>query len=146
MQQPKLSKMTATCKGKYMIPVPDHHVEASQARIIVRRTREGWRAMEIVRAHQHMMGSGMMFSEIISTIQTPFFPVYKKLALANPIAYPVITHIHSFGAFLSDGIIGNATGSAIIGDNTGRRLGMTKLNKNVANSICLFAMIVEQSS
>ena len=97
--------------------------------------------MEILRAHQHMMGSGMMFSEIISTIQTTFFPVYKKLALANPIAYLVITHIHSFGAFSSDGIIGNATGSAIIGDNMGRRLGMTKLSKNVANIICLFAIV-----
>jgi hypothetical protein len=84
-----------------------------------------------------MMGSGMMFSEIISTIQTTFFPVDKKLALANPIAYPVVTHIHSFGTFLSDSIIGDATGSAIIGDNTGRRLGMTKLNKNVGWAVPL---------
>ena len=101
--------------------------------------------MEIVWAHQRMMGSGMMFSEIIGMIQTTFFPVNKKLALANLIAYPVMMHIHSFGAFLSDCIIGNAAGSAIIGDNTGNGLGMTKLSKNVVNSICLFA-IVEQSS
>jgi hypothetical protein len=63
----------------------------SQASKIVWSNREGWRAMEIVRLHQSMMGSGMVFSDL--------FPRNKKLALANPIAYPVIMHIHSFGAF-----------------------------------------------
>ena len=75
----------------------------------------------------------MMFSDL--------FPRKKKLALANPIAYPAIMHIHSFGMFLVDGVISNTAGSAIISDNGSRRLRMTEFGQDVANSISLLAIV-----
>ena len=93
--------------------------------------------MEIARAHQ-----SMMLSKIISTTQTALLSVIKKLVLPkNLIADPIEMHNHSFGMFLVDVVISNTAGSAIISDNRGRRLGMTKFSKDVSNSISLFAIV-----
>ena len=43
-----------------------------------------------------MMGSGVMFREVISTIGLAFTPVDFELALANAIADPVLTHVNGF--------------------------------------------------
>ena len=67
-----------------------------------------------------MMLGGMMFSGVISKIGIAGFPVDMELVLANAIAEPVKTHVHCFGAFLLDTIVGDPEGSGIIGDN-GRR-------------------------
>ena len=64
----------------------------------------------------------MVFGEIIGAVKSAFFPVYKKLSLANAIVNPIEMHVDGFGSFLLDGVIGNAVGGTVIGLDGGGRL------------------------
>ena len=44
-----------------------------------------------------MMRGGMMFGEIISLVETSFFPHDMKLALSNTISDPIKSHVNGFG-------------------------------------------------
>ena len=63
-----------------------------------------------------MMGGWMVFGEIISFVGTAFAPKNLKLFLsdADMIMDPIKMHINCFGAFLFDGVIGDATCSTVI--------------------------------
>jgi len=70
--------------------------------------------MEICGLHSLMMGGGMVFCEIIHPIAVTKTPKNMKLALVDAIMDPIKMHVNGFGAFLFDGVIGNATGHAVV--------------------------------
>jgi hypothetical protein len=61
-----------------------------------------------------MVRHRMVFCEIISVVETAFFPINNKLALANTITNSIKLHVDGFGLFLFDGVIGNAKGSTVV--------------------------------
>ena len=69
-----------------------------------------------------VMVRGMVFGDVISAILFAGFPVDKKLALANTIADPVEAHVNCLGSLLFNCIVDNASGSAVVGLERGRRL------------------------
>ena len=66
----------------------------------------------------------MMFREVIGLVGSSWFPVDEKLALADSVADPIETHIHSFGTFLFDIIGGDTYCSGVVGLERCRRLRM----------------------
>ena len=88
-----------------------------------------------------MMCRRVVFREIISSIQDPFFPIYVKLALSHAITYPIITHIDGLGPFLFDGVVYDSRGGAIISGYGSWRLRMSELCKSHLNRASLLAII-----
>ena len=56
-----------------------------------------------------------MFGEVICPIQMALVPKNVKLPLPHMVANPIEMHVNGFGAFLFDGIIGDARGCAVVG-------------------------------
>ena len=73
------------------------------------------RFMEDIRADLDMMRRCMVFGEIVSQVNATATPINEKLTLTNAIANPVKTHVDGFGSPLFDGVVGDATGGAIVG-------------------------------
>ena len=70
--------------------------------------------VKVLGAHALVIGCGMMFCEIVCKIFTTRSPEDMKLILVNAIAYPVETHVDSFGALLFDMIVCNPCCSGVI--------------------------------
>jgi hypothetical protein len=49
-----------------------------------------------------MVCGHMVFREIISAVETAFFPINNKLALADRIANLIKVHVNGFGALLQE--------------------------------------------
>jgi len=96
-------------------------------------------------ASDTMVLIGMVFGKVVGAITDPTSPVDNELALANTVADPVKTHVHGFGAFLFDGVVGDARSSAVVSDNGSRWLGMSKFFKSDALGDGLFSVVVEAS-
>ena len=92
-----------------------------------------------------MMGSGVMFAEIIGAVEAALAPVDMKLALANAITNPVKAHVNCFRPFLFDGVVGNTGGSAVVSLNGSGRLRMTEFFKANTDRTRLFAVEVDGS-
>ena len=56
----------------------------------------------------------MMFREVISLVENAFFPIDEELFLADAVAGPIKSHVDGFGAFLLNGVIGDAGGCAVV--------------------------------
>jgi len=56
----------------------------------------------------------MVFGEVIGTIGAARMPKNVELALADPVANPIKSHVDGFGLLLFDGVIGNAASSAVV--------------------------------
>jgi hypothetical protein len=71
-----------------------------------------------------MVRGHMVFCEIISVVETAFFPINDKLALADTITNPIKLHVDGLGSLLFDDVIGNAGGGAVVCLDWGGRLGV----------------------
>jgi hypothetical protein len=90
--------------------------------------------------------SRMMFGEIIGSIRLTLAPINLKLALANPIADPIKTHIDCFGPpFLFDSAGCDAVGSIVVSGHGSCGLGVSHFFKSNAQRASFLA-IVEQGS
>jgi hypothetical protein len=69
---------------------------------------------------------GAMFGKVVSSVGDAVAPVDNELALRDAVADPIETHVHGFGPSLFDRVVGNAGGSAVVGDDGGRWLGMSE--------------------
>ena len=69
---------------------------------------------KVSRAHGDVMFGGMMFCEVIGAVGRAAVPVDMVLVLTDAVADPVETHVHSFGAFLFDGVVGEAGGCGVV--------------------------------
>lgn len=56
--------------------------------------------MEVCGADLAMVGSGVMFGEVITEVVSSFTPVYEELVLFDAILDPVKSHVHRFGLTL----------------------------------------------
>jgi hypothetical protein len=68
----------------------------------------------------------MMFGEVIGEITFTFSPIYMIMSLADAVPNPIKVHIHGFGLALFDCVVGDAGGSAVVGDQWGGWLWMAK--------------------
>jgi hypothetical protein len=62
---------------------------------------------------------GVMFGKVVGSVGDAAAPVDHELALADAVADPLKTHVHGFGSFLFDRVVGDAGGSAVVGDDRG---------------------------
>jgi hypothetical protein len=67
------------------------------------------------------------------------------LALEDLVTNPIETHVHGFGAFLFDIVVGNAGGSAVVSLNWCRRLGMSEFFETGKQWAGFFTIMAEGS-
>lgn len=60
-----------------------------------------------------------MLGEVISLVETAFFPHDVKPSLLDTISDPIKAHVNGFGSFLLNGIVGDAGSSAVAGNDDG---------------------------
>jgi hypothetical protein len=88
---------------------------------------------------------GVMFGKVVGSIGDTAAPVDNELALADAVTDPIKTHVHGFGSFLFDRVVGDAGGSAVVGDDQGSWLGMSKFFESDALRDRFLAIVVEAS-
>jgi hypothetical protein len=88
---------------------------------------------------------GVMFGKVVGSVGDAAAPIDNELALADAVADPIETHVHGFGPFLFDRVVGNAGGSAVVGDDRGRWLEMSELFESDVLRNGFFAIVVEAS-
>jgi hypothetical protein len=74
--------------------------------------------MERFGPHGHVMLDRVVLAVVVRAIGFAKFPVYDELALFHTVPDPIVSHIHDLGPALLDTVIGNAGGSAIVGDHS----------------------------
>jgi hypothetical protein len=93
-----------------------------------------------------MLAGRVVLTVVVRAIGFAMFPVYDELALFYAVPDPIVSHIHGLGPALLDTVIGNAGGSAIVGDHHGgRRLRVAELFKSNALRDS-YLPIIEESS
>ncbi len=77
--------------------------------------------MDVSGANGLMMFRRKKVGERIRFVLFARAPIHVVLALAHAVADPIESHVDCFGAFLFDGVVGNAGGGAIVSlDRRGR--------------------------
>jgi len=64
-----------------------------------------------------MVFSRVMLGEVVCIVVRCGAPLYDEVALFYSVSDPVETHVHCLGASLFDGVIGDAGGGVVVGDN-----------------------------
>jgi len=90
--------------------------------------------------HGLMVGCQVMLSEVICFVGSAQSPKDIILALANMIMDPVEMHVNGLGALLLDVVVGNTSGSGVVGLNRGCGLGMAKLEEGNAQWTSMFGI------
>ena len=72
------------------------------------------RYVQIGWSHGLMMGGGVVFGEIVCPIAVAGSPKNVKMTLSYSVTDPIEAHVDGFGSFLLYGVIGNATGCAVV--------------------------------
>ena len=85
----------------------------------------------------------MAFRIINGAVCMSCTPIDLKLALANTIANPIKAHVNGFGAFLFDGVSGDAAGCAVVGCHRRGGLGVTHFVTLDAEGTRVFAVVKE---
>jgi hypothetical protein len=90
-----------------------------------------------------MVVNGMMLGEVANLpgLSCHVSNRHGTGLLSDAVLDPVETHVHGFGAFLLDGVIGNSTGSAVVGDK--KWLGMAELAAGDTDRGAFFAVVKE---
>jgi hypothetical protein len=87
-----------------------------------------------------MMRSRVMFCYVVRTIFCSFSPMNVELALAFAIFEPVESHVNGLGTSLFDGVVGNASGTAVVDLNWSGWLGMAHFYENDSDRYPLFGV------
>ena len=74
----------------------------------------------------------MSLGEIVSNVGGAGAPVNGVLFLFDAVAYPEITHVDCFAAFLANRLIGYALSSGVVRNDGCSRLGIAKVCKSGA--------------
>ena len=85
----------------------------------------------------------VVFAEVVSIILTAGAPIYKELALGDPISDPIEAHVNCFGSSLFYGVEGEADSYFVVGLDRGWRLGMAHFVKGSANGAGISGVVVE---
>jgi hypothetical protein len=74
-------------------------------------------------SHGLVIFGRVVLTVVVSTIGFATSPrIYNELTLFHAVPDPIVSHIHGLGPALLDTVIGDARGSAIVGDHGGRGL------------------------
>ena len=73
-----------------------------------------------------------MLSEIIGSVGFAGPPIDLELSLADTVTDPIKAHIHGFGSFLLDGLVGNPVANFVVSGHGGRSLRMPELGEGDA--------------
>ena len=76
---------------------------------------------------EEMVGRRVVFGEIIATIGFALTPVDAVVAKAGAVADPVVPHVDGFAAALADGVVGDASGTCVVGLDGGGGLGVAHI-------------------
>ena len=88
-----------------------------------------------------MVGWWVVLCEIIGFIGGAAFPMHSELALADSISNPIESHVHCFGSFGFNSVVGDAFGDCVVGLNWGwAGLRMAHFGKDGA-TVCSFLSI-----
>jgi hypothetical protein len=87
-----------------------------------------------------MMARRMIICEIVGIIFTSF-SLDHELSVLDSISNPIETHVNRFGASLFDRVVRCAGCTQVVRLNWCRRLGMTKVFKNVAQHRAIFCIV-----
>jgi hypothetical protein len=102
-------------------------------------------SFEIAVAHAAMVRGRMMLGEVIGQVIATAAPVYQELALLDTVFDPIEAHIHGLGAFVLDGVIGNAGSTGIVGLDRRWWLLMAKCFQGVAVNRSIFGIVEDTS-
>ena len=80
--------------------------------------------VEKVGSHEAVVGGRVVLGVIVGKIGRPRPPVDEELSLASPVLDPIKAHVHGFGSFLLDGIVGKTFGGGVVDLHGGWRLWM----------------------
>ena len=80
---------------------------------------------EIIRAKIAMVGNRMSLGEVITLVTFATAPINIEMALFRAITNPEETHVHSFGTFLLENIVDEASSSTIVRLDRSSGLGMS---------------------
>ena len=80
-----------------------------------------------------------VFSEVVCNIIGRFNISYCELPLTYAIPHPVETHVDCLGAFLFDGVGGDANSTGIIAHDDSRGLRVAKIGENNSQTSCLLS-------
>jgi hypothetical protein len=103
------------------------------------------RWMKVERAHEAMMGRGVMFGEIVGEVVGAFAPVDEKLTLLYAVADPIKSHVDCFGAALFDCVVGNTSCADIVCLNGRGRLWVSHVDESSAKPGCIFGVVEESA-
>jgi hypothetical protein len=67
-----------------------------------------WLGVEKRGAHETMVTRGVMFRVIVAEVFGAWSPIYEELSLLFTVFEPVESHVQGLGAFLFDGVVGEA--------------------------------------
>jgi len=70
--------------------------------------------MEVDGTHLIVVGSGVMFCEVIPFVVFSGFPIYSELPLCNAVADPAKSHVNGFGVFLFYGVIDDSFCTGVV--------------------------------
>ena len=81
--------------------------------------------LEICRSFLDVMGGRVVLSVVVGEILLAWLPMHSELSLLDPISNPKESHVHRFGAFCLDSVVGNSFSCGVIVlDRCGARLRM----------------------
>jgi hypothetical protein len=105
----------------------------------------GFRIVEVCTADFTMMLCRVMFCHVIGAVEGAFSPEDIELFLADAVANPIKAHVHCFGSFLFDGVVGNAGRCGVVRDQGRGWLRVSEFDKAGADGARFFC-IVEHAS
>ena len=97
--------------------------------------------MEVGRSHELMVGRRMVLAKIVALVDRARTPKNVKLTLGDTILDPVKAHVNGLGTTLTDVVVGDANGSAVVSLHRSGRLGVTKLLETNANGLGILAVV-----
>ena len=101
--------------------------------------------LEVRGTHLLVMRGRVAFGEVVGIVVLAAFPVDSELTLSDSVADPIEPHVHGFGAFGFDRVVGNSGCYLVIGDYIcGAFLGVAHFFEHCSYHGAFLA-IVEQS-
>ena len=76
-------------------------------------------------AYLFVDGGGMVFGDVVGSVQAAPLPVDHELSLGFTVLQPVEVHVDSFGASLFDGLVADAFGGGVVSLDSCWRLGVS---------------------
>ena len=92
-----------------------------------------------------VVGGAVVFGEVIGSIIFSSAPMNDKLFLVYSVTDPIEMHVDGFGSTLFNSVIGNSSGSTVVGLDDSRGLWVAHFEESGAKCCCLFAVVEQRA-